>query len=72
MAQGQWRITTPAPQPSPKASREWPDSDDQGIISVQAGETLAQAIQREGPIAIFKTPLPFACKVTMRLSVHEV
>jgi hypothetical protein len=66
-----WLDTTPAPSPAPKKQRRWPPPDGTGVISIQAGETLAQAIQREGPLAVFKTAIPFAAKATMTIHVVE-
>lgn len=62
---------TPAPQPTPKKRWRWPPPDGTGIVNVQAGETLAQAIQREGPLKVFRTAIPFAAKVTITMDVQE-
>ena len=66
-----FKDNTPAPSPAPKKRWHWPDPNGTGIVNVQAGESLAQAIQREGPIKVFKTAIPFACRVTITMDVQE-
>lgn len=66
-----FRDDTPAPTPAPKKRFSWPDPNGTGVLNVQAGESLAQAIQREGPLKVFKTALPFAAKVILTIRVEE-
>ena len=67
-----FRDETPSPNPAPKKRLYWPPPNGTGVINVQAGETLAQAIQREGPLAVFKTAIPYAAKATMTIRLEEV
>jgi len=71
MGKGEWKNNTPAPSPTPPISWHFPAPEDTGIIEVKKGETIVEAIIREGPKKVFNTAIPFECKVVIRMDVTE-